>query len=339
MDRPMIFRRAMDVLRISSPTSDFPGFVLNSVYAGLPSTDADLLRALYDKCRNELFIVLSTEDQSVVDATSDSISALTGLDDKSVYSILDDIRYSITVPVGSADEFPIRFSSSGLLFSTFGCMKGEVSVCGCNSQDISIVVPEHVSSGRGQYRVVSLAPNAFADMKSVRSIFLPDSIRDIGYRAFYGCSSMDDFVLPASVRRIGFRAFEGCVSLTSIAISPKNPYFKTLPGGLLCSTRVVDGVTMPFEVIRAPYTLSGSVNIPYGVTKIGSESFDGCSGITEVSVPDGLDSVMYRAFNGCSGLSRICVPDCAKIGFHAFPDAVSVETRHAEPLSDDVTEV
>ncbi len=244
----------------------------------------------------------------------------------------------MTVPVGSSDEIPLKFSDSGLSFSTEGCMKGEIAVCGCEIFEPSIKVPEYVNGGRGRYHVVALAPNAFSEKSSIRSIFLPDSIRDIGYRAFYGCSSMDDFILPSSVRRIGFRAFEGCTSLSSIAISFKNPFFRTFPGGILCSLKKVDGKLVPSEVIRAPYSLSGSVSVPDGITKIGSESFEGCSGLTEVVLPDEVSSVMYRAFEGCSSLEHVCVPDRAAVGFHAFPDAVSVEKRHVEVASDEVSQ-
>ena len=247
-----------------------------------------------------------------------------------------DLRYSTTLSAGSSDEIPLKFSDSGLSFSTEGCMKGEISVCGCESFEPCIKVPEYVNGGRSRYHVVAIAPNAFSEKTSISSIILPESIRDIGYRAFYGCSSMNDFILPSSVRRIGFRAFEGCVSLSSIAISFKNPFFRTFPGGLLCSLKKVDGRLVPSEVIRAPYSLSGSVTVPEGITKIGSESFEGCSGLTEVVLPDEVSAVMYRAFVGCSSLEHVCVPDRTSVGFHAFPDSVSVETRQVGGPSGEV---
>ncbi len=331
MNRPLVFRRALDLSGLSSPLFDFPSFVLYSEYAGLPSNDASALLDISDHASNELHQAISSSDQAVFDASCSSISSATGLDSDFVSMILDDIKYSLTLDTGSSDEIPISFSSSGLKYSTKGCMKGEIAVSGCESPDRSIKVPEYVSGGNGRYHVTSIASNAFSDLKILRSVFLPDSIREIGYKAFSGCSSFDDFVLPASVRKVGFRAFEGCSALSSIAVDSKNPFFKTYPGGILCSKK-------PFEVIRAPYSISGSVTIPEGVTKIGSESFEGCTGLTEVVLPDGVEHVMYRAFEGCSSLSSVCAPEGASIGFHAFPDGVTVELRHVEASDSDVAE-
>ena len=331
MNRPLVFRKAMDLLGMSTPVSDFSGFILNSEFAGLPSTDASLLREMLDRSRADLFLAVSAQDESSVARLCDSMSSASSLDFSEVSAIIDDIRHSLTLSPGSSDEIPLTFSSSGFRFSTLGCMKGEVAVSGCETVERCYVVPENVAGGRGRYRVTAVAPNAFSGFGQLRSVVLPGSIREIGYRAFCGCSSLDDFILPKSVRRIGFRAFEGCTSLASIAVHPANPFFRTFPGGVLCSLN-------PFEVIRAPYAISGSFSVPEGVTRIGSESFEGCSDLEEVIIPDGVKSVMYRAFQGCSSLSRVRIPDSSIIGFHAFPDSASVEVRPAGPISDDVVE-
>jgi len=331
MNRPLVFRRAMDLLGLTSPLFDFSGFVLYSEYAGLSSSDAVALRDMFDRAHEELNLAISSSEQSVFDSSCSAIVSTTGQDSDFVSTILDEVKYSTTLPPGSSDEIPLSFSSSGLKYSTAGCMKGEIAVSGCESPDRSIKVPEFVSGGYGRYRVTAVASNAFSDLKILRSVFLPDSIREIGYKAFSGCSSFDDFLIPASVRKIGFRAFEGCTSLSSIAVDPKNPFFKTYPRGILCLKK-------PFEVIRAPYSISGSVTIPEGVTKIGSESFEGCSGLTEVVLPDDVKNVMYRAFEGCSSLSSVCAPEGATIGFHAFPDGVTLELRHVEVSDSDIAE-
>jgi|GEM_PF-1426586 len=338
MSRPTIFRRALDILNLTTPVSDFPGFVQYSEYSGLDSSDADILRRMYDEVRNDFYFLITIDDQSFSEDSCKQLASTMGLEVGYVYNLIFDIRFSITLPSGSTDEVPLAFSESFIKYSTAGCMKGEIAVVGCKIGDICFKIPEYVSDGRKSYHVVTIGPNAFSGMDSLKSVILPNSIREIGYMAFAGCSSLDDFILPASVRRIGFRAFKGCTSMPYIAVHHANPFFKTMPGGVLCSMKSVDGESVPSELIRAPYSLSGSFTVPSGLTKIGSESFEGCSGLTEVVLPDEVDSVMYRAFEGCPSLSRISVPDRASIGFHAFPADADVETREVVASAGDVLE-
>ena len=50
------------------------------------------------------------------------------------------------------------------------------------------------------------------------SIEIPNSVTDIGYGAFSGCTGITSIAIPNSVTSIGASAFSGCTSLTSIAI-------------------------------------------------------------------------------------------------------------------------
>ena len=47
---------------------------------------------------------------------------------------------------------------------------------------------------------------------------IPDSVTEIGIRAFNGCTSLQSIVIPDSVTTIGNMAFSDCTSLQSIEI-------------------------------------------------------------------------------------------------------------------------
>ena len=64
---------------------------------------------------------------------------------------------------------------------------------------------------------------------SLTSVFIPDSVTNIEYEAFYGCSSLTSVTIPNSIKSIGGGAFSYCSSLTSVSI-PKSV------------TSIVDGV-------------------------------------------------------------------------------------------------
>lgn len=48
---------------------------------------------------------------------------------------------------------------------------------------------------------------AFLDNQSITAIYLPDSVQEVGYRAFYNCSNLKKISIPDSVKEIGEYAF------------------------------------------------------------------------------------------------------------------------------------
>lgn len=62
-------------------------------------------------------------------------------------------------------------------------------------------------------------------------------------------------------------------------------------------------------------------SIPYGVVRIGSEVFEGCSGISSIQIPDSVTEIEWNAFKGCTGLSELVLPyNLEKIGNCSFED-------------------
>ena len=51
-----------------------------------------------------------------------------------------------------------------------------------------------------------------------------------------------------------------------------------------------------------------SITIPSSVTSIGEHVFDGCSGLTSITIPSSVTSIGAYAFSGCSGLTSITIP-------------------------------
>ena len=62
-----------------------------------------------------------------------------------------------------------------------------------------------------------------------------------------------------------------------------------------------------------------TINIPFGVTSIGSNAFNGCSNLALTVLPDGITSIGGNAFSVCTNLALTVLPDgITSIGGYAF---------------------
>ena len=74
----------------------------------------------------------------------------------------------------------------------------------------TVIVPEALSNMVSEYRVTSIAPDAFTGCDSLRYVVLPDGLVNISERAFFNCTQLDYIKIPKSVQSIGANAFRGC---------------------------------------------------------------------------------------------------------------------------------
>ena len=137
----------------------------------------------------------------------------------------------------------------------------------------------------------------------------------VRHGAFEGCSKLKSVTIPDGLTELveGFsmssiemsnRLFMDCCCLCAINVSEKNPAYKSVNGLLLTKGGE--------KVLAVPYGLM-NVEIPCGVTKIGTSAFEGCSKLTSVTIPDGVLEIEWDAFNGCKALESVVIPDATKI--------------------------
>ena len=155
----------------------------------------------------------------------------------------------------------------------------EGRIIDCDPEVVNVVIPDRADG----VRISDIADSAFSGCNQLKSVYISDSVINIGYGAFMGCTSLTDVRLSSNLYIMGKSAFENCTSLEKVEI----------PLGV---------ETIETETFRNCTSLK-EVIIPESVSYVGSYAFAGCTAFTEVTLPDiGFGK---GAFQGCSGLKSV----------------------------------
>lgn len=134
----------------------------------------------------------------------------------------------------------------------------------------------------------------------IKSLSLPEGLKQINYKTFYGMKSLASINIPASVASIGKEAFRSCDSLKSIV----------LPDNLVSIGEYA------FYDCKA---VAGTIDIPATLKTIPVYAFFGCSNLTAVNFHEGLTAINDNAFYGCKSLTGISLPTTlTTLGSYAF---------------------
>ena len=182
-------------------------------------------------------------------------------------------------------------------------------------------IPEEIEFDDVTYSVTSIGNNAFENSFFMTKVTIGNNVTEIGYQAFRGCGSLTELTIPnsvisigdyafqscslikgltipSSVTSIGFGAFFGC-SFESIVVESDNPNYDSREN---CNALILTDAN---RLIKG----CNNTRIPNSVTRIASEAFAGCIGLTEVIIPDGVTFIDTGAFQGCTGLTEVTIPN------------------------------
>ena len=189
------------------------------------------------------------------------------------------------------------------------------------------------------------------------STVIPEGVKTIGEFAFQSVVDLTQINIPLSVETIERYAFDGCARLETVLfegtqedwdaidIAEGNSPLKTAYNSVL-SGQCGDDLYWTFDTEDpdAVFTITGSgamydysidpappwtdiarqvkaVQLPQGLTHIGSCAFNQFLKITEIDLPDTLQEIGNGAFMDCKGLTSIEIPEgVVRIGMNAFGD-------------------
>ena len=143
----------------------------------------------------------------------------------------------------------------------------------------ALEIPDSISG----IKVTALEENLFKNNSTLKSVFIPDTVRSIGSNAFYGCTALESVRLPSGLSTIESYTFRYCTALKSI----------DLPEGLN---------------LIGSYAFSGcislaSVIIPDSVSQINDSAFEDCEVLEHVVISTNLSNMGGYVFKGTPWLA------------------------------------
>ena len=185
----------------------------------------------------------------------------------------------------------------------------------------------YVSSGNTKYdsrnnckAIIEISSNTL--ISGCKNTVVPNTVKEIGGAAFYGCSGLTSLTIPNSVASIGSSAFYGCSGLTSVNIpnsvtSIDNSTFYGCSG--LTDVNIPNSVTSIGNSAFSGCSSLTNVIIPNSVTSMGSDTFSGCSSLLSVTIGNSVNGIGSNVFKSCSSLTSVAIPNSVKIiGSAAF---------------------
>lgn len=219
-------------------------------------------------------------------------------------------------------------------------MLGSASFYGC-SQLTSIKMPStmtqigtHIFRGCANLREVVLSENlnsipfrAFSGCESLREIVIPYGITNIADESFYQ-AGIENLSLPDSVTNVGSKAFYNCRGLKTLSMKDG---VVAIGEGAFEGCNKLEEITLSnnLERIEKQTFLNCSsiknLNLPKELKSVGERAFANCASIEEISFNAKITSIEAKAFYGLEKLKHLELPQTiSSIGESAFEGAKKI---------------
>lgn len=148
----------------------------------------------------------------------------------------------------------------------------------------------------------------------LKSVQMHDGIRIVHYDAFWDCKLLTAIDLNDQITSIENTAFRGCESLASFSTTSQTV---ALPSAL---------TFIGHNAFLNAKALTGTINVPEGVTEIEYNAFDGTS-ITAATLPDGLTRLGTGIFANTPNLASVKLPaTITRIPNYTFQRATALKS-------------
>ncbi len=161
--------------------------------------------------------------------------------------------------------------------------------------------------------------SVFANLQNLKSVKLPNNLRNMNLYAFYNCPSLESISIPEGIETLGEytagsmyqtsgngEVFSGCTSLKSVKL-PSTLKFITVGAFAGC-------------------TNLETVEMNESLLVIGDEAFKGCVKLTNITLPKSIYVIGSNAFEGCTKISSLTVAKNTYVKSNAFAGWTAEQT-------------
>ena len=168
-------------------------------------------------------------------------------------------------------------------------------------------------------------PDYFCEDSNVTlvKVEIPESVTEIGKRAFFKCSGVESIKFPKKISKIGLSAFYECTGLKKIEFQENDEKVKDTNGQERLYPLVLDSSSF--------YDCTGleEVILSSNVEKIGDTAFSGCESLKSINLPEGL-KIIGACFISGTAIKSLWVPKTvnnvdAFMGLGAIAGALDLE--------------
>lgn len=148
--------------------------------------------------------------------------------------------------------------------------------------------------------LVEIGTRAFYNCINLSSVILPDFLNVIKSEAFYGCRTLESIVISVGVQEIGSGAFSRCENLKEITINEENTNYKSIDG-VLYNNNITELVLYPMEKKGEKFS------VPESVKQVHMEAFYGQKHLKEITIGQNVWNIGKNAFSFSKMLENIVV--------------------------------
>lgn len=147
--------------------------------------------------------------------------------------------------------------------------------------------------------LVNIPERTFTDCRKLKSFNVPNTINDIGHRAFYCCYDLASVTYEAGgegALTIGDQAFHLCSKLTTLALPSRT---ESIGESAYYATAATEATFTDSEM--------GGTDATSGLKHIGRRAFEQSS-LKTIELPEGLLTIGSYAFSQCKSLTSAVIP-------------------------------
>ena len=176
----------------------------------------------------------------------------------------------------------------------------------------NVVIPSEIEG----YPVSVIADNCFETRNDIISVEIPDTVREIGEKAFWYCRSLEMITLNEGLEIIGENAFKNCEKLESITLPST---VREIGDNAFEDCTELKEIIIPDSVETIGNRAFGDcvslekIALGKGIRKMGEYCFANCEEITNAEIPDGITVVEASLFHNCKKLDYVVIPDSVEV--------------------------